>query len=918
MQKKIRFRINIFFVLLLVFALFSLVPIIILISQSIYNLDYTRQLANKTIETTFKEQTTQLYKSYAQNLAKRISDFLHSCESDLLDLSHVSQNNLSYKKFAEDNIRYVNSLSKRKQLYREISLIDRNGNERIKIIDGKAVEPQFLKNVSIPSGTTYLSETYFNDTKNTVDSIYVTRLTGWYVSRQEQLEKRKTFEGVIRFCKKITDSSGNFAGIYMIALDFIHLLDFVEFQNIDKDAFVKKYKTGSYTYILDDEGWIIAHQKLWDIRGLDKEGNLVEPLTEFTPKWKYDAGTIPINLMKMDWRLKDIYTNEPMSAIVKRVQRGETAITTMKSMGVYGESDGIVRTRAYAPIYYNSGPYKKYGIFGAVSVGTSLKKFMDTSSGLSKELESIIDNSKNRVILLAISLSFGIFILSFFLARWIAKPMKELNLALTQIGKQQYNVEEIPHGIDEINTLSKGVNDLARELSEKDKKINKYVADLEVVNLKLSEAKKELATYWRHEYEQEPDKILDERIKMYEEEYPVLKQVRRDLIIGNDPKMLKVLRFVIPMSQMSIPTWIYGETGVGKSALGYVIHFLSPRSKKTYEVFAASEFSAADPMIILGKLFGYGQGHGISGIDKNGQKGIIEECNGGTLLIDDVDVLPMETQAQILRAVDGLDFHTAAGKSRSIQVDVRFLFASHINLEQKVKEGLFRKDLYRRIGGSFNKVEIPPLRDRKSDIPLLADHFIKKYCTKNNVSLQLTDDSLNFLQNHNYSEGNVAELRVLLEIACESARIEGNKYLSEKYFPALNKSDLILTGISVKDEYFSNSELKKLKVLRENGFKINICEETLGFKKGSHTLSHHLKGICFKALQKSNWEINKAVEIIAGTKDPNLFAIVKQRIEGYIQNLKLKDNENTNGSLLKKLPKEYHNFLLEYLKEINS
>lgn len=913
MLKKLKLKINIFFVLLIVFALFSLIPIIILISQSIYSLDYTRQLATQTIETTFKEQTTQLYKSYAQNLAKRVSDFLYSCESDLLDLSNINQDPMSYKKFSRDNFRYLNSLQTKKPLYKEVALIDKYGNEKIKIVDSKIITQSMLKNVSDSNQTNYRSETYFLETKNSSDSIYVTHLTGWYISRQEQLEKGKTVDGVIRFCKKIFDKSGNFIGIFMIALDHIHLMDFVDYQIIDKDAFVKKYKTGSYTYIVDDEGWIIAHQKLWDIRGLDKEGKHVEPLTEHTPKWKYDAGTIPINLLKMDWRLKDIYTNEPMSEIVKRVQRGESAITTMKSMGIYGETDGIVRTRAYAPIYYSTGSYKKYGIFGAVSVGTSLKKFMDTSSTLSKELEAIINNSKNRVIFLALFLSIGIIILSFLLAKWIAKPMKELNNALLKIGKQDYSVEIIPSKIEEIKTLSMGVFNLANELNEKDKKINKYVADLEAVNLKLNEAKKELATYWRHEYEKEPDRVLEERIKMYEEEYPALKYVRSNLLIGSDTKILKVLRFIVPMSQMNIPTWIYGESGVGKSALGYVIHTLSPRSKKSYEVFAASEFSAADPMIILGKLFGYGPGHGIFGIDKNGQKGIIEECNGGTLLIDDVDVLPLETQAQILRAVDGLDFHPAAGKSRSIQVDVRFLFASHLNLEQKVKEGSFRKDLYRRIGGSFNKVEIPPLRERRSDIPLLTDHFMKLYSTKHNINLQLTDDSLNLLSNHNFSDGNIAELKVLIEIACESARIEGNRFVSAKYFPAINKSVATEFHSTLLDDKFNDSELNKLKVLRENSFKINLCEEKLGFKKGSHTLSHHLKGLCLKALHKSNGDIDKAADIIVGSKDDVLFAIVKQKIDGYLNNIYSKNVDDKRDTLLKNLPKEYHSYLLEFV-----
>jgi len=152
----------------------------------------------------------------------------------------------------------------------------------------------------------------------------------------------------------------------------------------------------------------------------------------------------------------------------------------------------------------------------------------------------------------------------------------------------------------------------------------------------LTEAKTELHSYWKREYETESDVVLEEKIKFYEQEYPHLKQIRKDIYIGNSPNFLRVLRQIIPLSQMSIPTWIYGESGVGKTILAHAIHMLSPRSKKTFQAFAASEFAAADPIIVLGKLFGYGPGHGLRGIDKKGQQGIVEECDGGTLLIDDV------------------------------------------------------------------------------------------------------------------------------------------------------------------------------------------------------------------------------------------------------------------------------------------
>ena len=95
------------------------------------------------------------------------------------------------------------------------------------------------------------------------------------------------------------------------------------FKIIPRNEFIENYKQGSYNYLVDENGWIIAHQKLWDIKGLNRDCRPVEPLTKETPDWKYASGIIPINLYEMDWRLKDYETNEPMSSIIERVRRGE-------------------------------------------------------------------------------------------------------------------------------------------------------------------------------------------------------------------------------------------------------------------------------------------------------------------------------------------------------------------------------------------------------------------------------------------------------------------------------------------------------------------------------------------------------------------------------------------------------------------
>ena len=105
--------------------------------------------------------------------------------------------------------------------------------------------------------------------------------------------------------------------------------------------------------------------------------------------------------------------------------------------------------------------------------------------------------------------------------------------------------------------------------------------------------------------------VLEEKVSFYEREFPRLKEIHSTVCIGQSPPFLRVLRQIVPQSQMTIPTWISGESGVGKTALAHTIHMLSPRAEGPFHEFAAAEFAAADPLLVLGKLFGYGPGHGI-------------------------------------------------------------------------------------------------------------------------------------------------------------------------------------------------------------------------------------------------------------------------------------------------------------------
>ena len=166
MKKLLANRINIFHALLILLIVLSLIPIIILISQSIAKLDDIKNLSNETSKTIVEDQTAQICISEAQYIAWAISDFLTSCELTVGILSQLPRNSESYLEFSQLHKRWVNSLKSYLPLYKEIAYIDSLGNEVVKIVDNKIVPKEQLKNVSNPANTTFKSETYFNDTKH--------------------------------------------------------------------------------------------------------------------------------------------------------------------------------------------------------------------------------------------------------------------------------------------------------------------------------------------------------------------------------------------------------------------------------------------------------------------------------------------------------------------------------------------------------------------------------------------------------------------------------------------------------------------------------------------------------------------------------------------------------------------------------
>ncbi len=235
-------------------------------------------------------------------------------------------------------------------------------------------------------------------------------------------------------------------------------------------------------------------------------------------------------------------------------------------------------------------------------------------------------------------------------------------------------------------------------------------------------------------------------------------------IIYSSPGMEEVMGLVARVAPSQATVLIRGESGTGKELIANAIHYASPRSGKPLVKVSC----AAIPETLLeSELFGHEKGAFTGAIQK--RLGRFEEADGGTLFLDEIGELSPAIQVKLLRILQEKEFQRV-GSNLSLMADVRVITATHRNLEEAMKKGLFREDLYYRL--NVISIQLPPLRERKEDLPLLIDHFLKKYSAKNQKSVSdVSREARNLLLRHTYP-GNVRELENLIERAVVLCRGE--------------------------------------------------------------------------------------------------------------------------------------------------
>lgn len=228
-----------------------------------------------------------------------------------------------------------------------------------------------------------------------------------------------------------------------------------------------------------------------------------------------------------------------------------------------------------------------------------------------------------------------------------------------------------------------------------------------------------------------------------------------DTIIGQSKTLKEAIDLAKKVSATDTTVLLLGETGTGKEVFAQSIHYESLRSAKPFVALNCSGFS---PDLLESELFGYKAG-AFTGANKD-KKGLLEEANGGTLLLDEIGEMNLDLQAKLLRVLESQTF-IKVGDTQTQQVNVRILAATNKDLKADALSGKFRSDLYYRL--SVFTITLPPLRERKADIPALAIHYLKEFANKVNRSAPKMDDKiLSILSVHSW-KGNIRELKNVIE-----------------------------------------------------------------------------------------------------------------------------------------------------------
>ncbi len=321
-------------------------------------------------------------------------------------------------------------------------------------------------------------------------------------------------------------------------------------------------------------------------------------------------------------------------------------------------------------------------------------------------------------------------------------------------------------------------------------------------------------------------------------------------LLGESEPMRRVYDLIRKTAPTKTNVLIYGESGTGKELVARAIHFNSNRKDKA---FITVNCGAIPQSLIESELFGHTKG-AFTGAVANKQ-GLFEAANKGTIFLDEIGELPLAMQVKLLRVIQERNFHRVGG-TENVEVDVRIIAATNRNLEDEVKQGNFREDLFYRL--NVIQIQLPPLRQRKPDIPVLAAHFLRKYSKETGKEVRrISPKAMEYLVAYDYL-GNVRELENIIE---RSVALEGSSEVQPESLPGnvLNPEQ--------SRERFSFKEAEKQ--FDSGGVALDSLVDAFE------------KDLLLKALERTHGSRTKAARMLAISSRSMRYRLKKHGIGGY-------------------------------------
>jgi two-component system response regulator AtoC len=338
-----------------------------------------------------------------------------------------------------------------------------------------------------------------------------------------------------------------------------------------------------------------------------------------------------------------------------------------------------------------------------------------------------------------------------------------------------------------------------------------------------------------------PDEVIltlkkaEERERLRRENELLRKEVQKEYsfknIISKNEKMRSIFEVINKVAPYKSTILITGESGTGKELIAKALHYSSERSQSP---FIPVNCGAIPENLLESELFGHVKGAFTDAIRT--KKGLFEEADGGTLFLDEIGELPSQLQVKLLRVLQDGEIRRV-GESKSIQIDVRIITATAKDLTKEVSEGRFREDLFYRL--NVLPITIPPLRERKEDIPLLVTHFINKYSQSMDKNVAgITPKALDTLINYKWY-GNVRELENTIERAI--VLTEGENIEFENLPIEIQSFQDQMQPAPLAEEEYSIKKASKF-------LEMNLIKKALKKTKGNHTHAAKLLEISHRAL----------------------------------------------------------------------